>query len=67
MKYVVEYRRESYNLNWYEDEDFDNLADAIEFAAKECTDNPRFQHRITKVHDIEQVMFFPATEEVTEA
>ena len=65
MKYVVEYRRESYNANWFEDEDFDNLADAIEFAAKECTDNPRMQHRIVKVYDVEQVMFFPSIEEAT--
>ena len=65
MKYVVEYRRESYNLNWFADEDFDNLADAVEFAARECTDNPRMQHRIVKVYDIEQVMFFPSIEEAT--
>ena len=65
MKYVVEYRRESYNLNWFADEDFDSLAEAIEFAARECTDNTRMQHRIVKVHDIEQVMFFPSIEEAT--
>ena len=67
MKYVVEYRNESYNDNWFDDADFDKLPDAVEFASKEAIDNPRMQHRIVKVHDIEQVMFFPATEEVTEA
>ena len=63
MKYVVEYRNESYNIHWFDDADFDNLPDAIEFASKEAIDNPRMEHRIVKVHDVQQVMFFPAIEE----
>lgn len=63
MKYVVEYRNESYNDNWFDDADFDNLPDAIEFASKESTDNPKMEHRIMQVYDVEQVMFFPSIEE----
>ena len=66
MKYIVEYRREDYNLNWFEDEDFDKLSAAIEYATGECLGNPSMQHRIVKVRDVEQVMFFPAIEEVTD-
>ena len=65
MKYVVQYKNESCNVSWFEDEDFDELTDAIEYASRECMDNRRFQHRIVKVYDVEQVMFFPAIEEVT--
>ena len=67
MKYVVEYRNRSHNVHWYEDEDFDSLTDAIEYASKECTDNPRMEHRIIKVYDVEQITFFPSIEEVLEA
>ena len=65
LKYVVQYKNDSCNVSWFEDEVFDNLPDAIEYASRECRDNPRFQHRIVKVYDVEQVMFFPAIEEVT--
>jgi len=63
MKYVVEYRNKSYNVHWDKDEEFGSLSDAIEYAKKESADNPRMQHRIVKVHDVEQVMFFASTEE----
>ena len=65
MKYVVEYRRASFNVTWFADEDFDSLAEAIEYAAEECMGNPSMQHRIVKVYDVEQVMFFPSIEEAT--
>ena len=64
MKYVVQYRNKSYNIHWDEDEEFDILADAIEYAAKESTGNPRMQHRIVRVQEVEQVMFYPSMEEV---
>ncbi len=62
MKYVVEYRNRSYNDHWTVDEDFNSLTAAIEYAAKERADNPKMEHRIVKVHDVEQVMFFPSRE-----
>ena len=63
MKYVVQYRNKSYNVHWDEDEDFDSLIEAIEYASKECMGNPRMEHRIVKVREVEQVMFFPSMEE----
>jgi len=65
MKYLVEYRNTSYNIHWFGDEDFNSLTAAIEYAAKERTDNPKMEHRIVKVHAVEQVMFFPSIEEQT--
>tara|TARA_R100000951_G_scaffold115101_1_gene122087 strand:- start:263 stop:472 length:210 start_codon:yes stop_codon:yes gene_type:complete len=69
MKYVVEYRNINFNNmgHWDDDEQFDDLTDAIEYAAKECTNNPRMQHRIVVVHEVKQVMFFPSLEEVLES
>ena len=67
MKYVVEYRNISYNAHWTADEEFNAVADAIEYAALECTNNPRMEHRIIRVFEVEQVMFFPSLEKVLES
>ncbi len=63
ITYAVEYRHRGYNDSWTLDEDFDDLTDAVEFAARECVNNPRMQHRVVKVHAVEQVMFFPSIED----
>ena len=65
MKYVVEFKHRVHGFNWEWDEEFSNLPDAIDYAAKECISAPRLQHRIVKVFDVEQVMFFPSLDEVT--
>lgn len=63
MKYVVEYRNRSYNDHWTVDEDFNSLTAAIEYAAKERTDNPKMEHRIVKSYEPEELMVFPSIEE----
>ena len=66
MKYVVEFRNAFAGGVWDEDEQFDILTDAIEYASKECMGNPRMEHRIVRVHTVEEVMVFPSTERVTQ-
>jgi len=70
MKYTVEYRfgrhsNEYARDEWTIDEEFDDLSDAIEYAAKECIGNPRMQHRIVKSCEPEELMVFPSIEEKT--
>jgi hypothetical protein len=69
MKYTVEYRfgRHSNEYDrdeWTIDADFDNLSDAVAHAAKECIGNPRMRHRIVKSCEPEELMVFPAIEEL---
>ena len=63
ITYAVEYRHRGYNDSWTLEYECDDLTDAIEHAARECVNNPRMQHRIVKVHAVEQVMFLPSIED----
>ena len=62
--YAVEYRNRGYNDSWTVDEDFDDLTDAVEYAARECVNNPSMQHRIVKSCEPEELMVFPSIDEV---
>lgn len=69
MRYTIEYRFGRHSNEYSRDvwticKEFDNLPDAIEYAAKDCIDNPRMMHRIVRVCEPEELMVFPSIQEV---
>ena len=68
MEYTVECRfgehSVEYVFGWKFDADFDDLTDAVEYAAKECIRNPRMKFRIVRSLKPEELMVFPSLEEV---
>ena len=57
--YTVEFRNAFTKGDWDEDFEFNNLAEAVEYAAKASLLDPNMEHRILKVALPVEVMTFP--------